>query len=74
VVVAIELKFGVFRSLLALLGFEDDVQRYVKALTFPLMLVFSTFLGCFLSGGDTSLEDTLLAQGLVIILISLFRL
>jgi hypothetical protein len=70
-VIAIELKFGIHRHLLALCGFDDAAQRKADALAFPLMLVFSTFIGTLLS--EYSLKDVLISQGIVIVLISLWR-
>jgi hypothetical protein len=60
-VIAIELKFGIHRHLLALCGFDDAAQRKADALAFPLMLVFSTFIGTLLS--EYSLKDVLISQG-----------
>lgn len=71
IVIAIELKFGVYQSFVALLRLRHVAPVQAGAMTYPLILVCSLLIGNLLI--DHPPRMIFAIQGLVIILTSLWR-
>lgn len=71
IVIAIELRFGVYQSFMALLRLDYVEPVQAGAMTYPLILMCSILIGRMLVNNPP--QDILAVQSLVIIFTSLWR-
>jgi hypothetical protein len=71
IVIAIELRFGVYQSFMALLRLDNVEPAQAGAMTYPLIFMCSILIGSLLANHPP--RDVLAIQGLVIIFASLWR-
>lgn len=71
IVIAIELRFGVYQSFMALLRLDNVEPAQASAMTYPLIFMCSIVIGSLLVNHPP--RDVFAIQGLVIIFASLWR-
>lgn len=71
IVIAIELRFGVYQSFMALLRLGTVEPMHAGAMTYPLILMCSVLIGGLLI--DYPPQVILVIQSIIIILTSLWR-